>query len=117
MLFLYQMPVLKRFYRLLGNQLSQIPLFIEISFSAYDVLDVTEFYHERKNHSKTFVDDRNHINGIENFSSQAKRHMRRFNGIPREHFYLFLKECEWRFNNSDPKFQFFILKQLVRASF
>jgi transposase len=24
--------------------------------------------------------------------------LRRFNGIPREHFHLFIKECEWRFN-------------------
>ncbi|UXN05425.1 IS1595 family transposase [Bartonella sp. HY761] len=68
------------------------------SFSAYDVLDVSEFHHERINYSKTFVDDRNHINGIEDFWSQAKRHMRRFNGIPKEHFHLYLKECEWRFN-------------------
>ncbi|MBK2345311.1 transposase, partial [Francisella tularensis subsp. novicida] len=41
----------------------------------------------------------NHINGIENFWNQAKRHLRKFNGIPREHFHLFLKECEWRFNH------------------
>ncbi len=27
----------------------------------------------------------------------------KFNGIPQVHFYLFLKECEWRFNNSDLK--------------
>jgi transposase len=41
----------------------------------------------------------NYINGIENFCSQAKRHLRRYNGIPKSHFHLFLKECEWRFNN------------------
>ncbi len=28
--------------------------------------------------------------------------MRRFNGVPKENFVLFLKECEWRFNNPDP---------------
>ena len=56
----------------------------------------------------------NHINGIENFWNQAKRHLRKFNGIPKEHFYLFLKECEWRFNYSDPKDQLIILKQLVK---
>jgi transposase len=28
------------------------------------------------------------------FWSQAKRHLRRFNGIPKQHFYLFLKKCE-----------------------
>ena len=69
------------------------------SFRSYDVLDVSEFHHERINHSKEFVLDRNHINGIENFWSEAKRHLRRYNGIPKNHFHLFLKECEWRFNH------------------
>jgi len=35
---------------------------------------------------------------IENFWNQAKRHLRRYNGIPKTHFHLFSKECEWRFN-------------------
>ena len=26
--------------------------------------------------------------------NQAKRHMRKFNGIPKQHFELFLKKCE-----------------------
>lgn len=68
------------------------------SFGAYDVLDVSEFHHVRINHSQRFAEDRNHINGIENFWNQAKRHLRRYNGIPRQHFELYLKECEWRFN-------------------
>ena len=69
------------------------------SFRSYDVLDVSEFHHERVNHSEEFVDGRNHINGIENFWNQAKRHLRRYNGVPKSHFHLFLKECEWRFNH------------------
>jgi transposase len=70
------------------------------SFKTYDVLDVSEFKHYRVNHSKRFVDTdkNNHINGIENFWSQAKRHLRKYNGIPANHFNLFLKEAEWRFN-------------------
>jgi transposase len=68
------------------------------SFRSYDVLDVSEFHHHRINHSELFADAHNHINGIENFWNQAKRHMRRYNGIPKNHFHLFLKECEWRFN-------------------
>ena len=69
------------------------------SYPAYDVLDVSEFHHHRIDHSDAYVLDRhNHINGIENFWSQAKRHLRRYNGIPKAHFHLFLKECEWRFN-------------------
>jgi transposase-like protein len=31
---------------------------------------------------KSFADRQMHINGIENFWNQAKRHMRRFNGFP-----------------------------------
>lgn len=69
------------------------------TFPAYNVLDVSDFRHYRINHSKLFADRQNHINGIENFWNQAKRHMRRFNGIPKERFYLYLRECEWRFNN------------------
>jgi transposase len=73
-------------------------------FQAYDVLDVSEFHHRRVNHSKVFVNKRgHHINGIENFWNQAKRHLRRFNGIPKDSFYWFLKECEWRFNGGDHK--------------
>ena len=68
-------------------------------FNSYDVLDVSEFHHHRINHAETFADERTHINGIENFWSQAKRHLRRYNGIPKNHFHLFLKECEWRFNH------------------
>lgn len=69
------------------------------SFHVYDVLDVSEFHHRRVNHSNVFVNKRGqHINGIENFWSQAKRYLRRFNGIPKDSFYWFLKECDWRFN-------------------
>jgi transposase len=67
-------------------------------YRSYDVLDVSEFHHQRINHQDGFAEARNHINGIENFWNQAKRHLRKYNGIPRHHFHLFLKECEWRFN-------------------
>ena len=84
------------------------------SWHSYNVLDVSDFHHVRVNHSYLFAEGRNHINGIENFWNQAKRQLRKFNGIPREHFGLFLKECEWRFNHPDPKAQLAILKQLVK---
>ncbi|MDW0923624.1 transposase [Mannheimia haemolytica] len=66
--------------------------------------------------STHFAENQNHINGIENFGSQAKRHLRKFNGIPKVHFELYLKECEWRFNHSDLKSQISFLKQLVKGS-
>jgi len=84
------------------------------SLGSYNVLDVSDFHHVRINHSELFAQGRNHINGIENFWNQAKRHLRKFNGIPKEQFGLFLKECEWRFNTPDPKEQLDQLKQLVK---
>ena len=70
-------------------------------FRSYNALDVSDFYHRRINHSKLFARGKNHINGIENFWNQAKRHLRKFNGIKQENFYWFLKECEWRFNGGN----------------
>ncbi len=84
------------------------------AYSSYNVLDVSEFKHYRINHSQLFADKHNHINGIENFWNQAKRHMRKFNGVPKEQFPLFLKECEWRFNHPDPQSQLKQLKQWVK---
>jgi transposase len=81
------------------------------SWRGYNVLDVSAFKHYRINHSEQFADSKNHINGIENFWNQAKRHMRKFNGIPKQSFELFLKECEWRFNNPNPRIQ---LEQLLK---
>jgi transposase len=71
------------------------------TFRSYNALDISEFHHMRINHSELFADHGNHINGIENFWNQAKRHMRKFNGIKPDHFYWFLKECEWRFNGGN----------------
>ena len=81
----------------------------------YNVLDVSEFKHCRINHSKLFADKQDYINGIETFWNQARRHLRKFNGVPREHIGLFLKECEWRFNNPNPQNQLRQIKQWVKG--
>ena len=75
------------------------------SYRSYNVLDVSGFKHYRINHSKLFAHKHNHINGIENFWNQAKRILRKYNGIPKQQFYYFLKECEFRFNYGSPKQQ------------
>jgi transposase len=72
------------------------------TYGPYNVLDVSDFKHYRIDHSRRFANRKKHINGIENFWNQAKRHLRRFNGILKSNFHLFLKECEWRFNT--PKY-------------
>ena len=83
------------------------------SLPSYNALAVAGFRHLRINHSKLFAAGKNHINGIENFWNQAKRHLRKFNGGPQKHFPLFLKECEWRFNQPNPKTQLRQLNQWV----
>ncbi|MDG1286238.1 MAG: IS1595 family transposase, partial [Rickettsiales bacterium] len=45
---------------------------------------------------------------------QAKRHLRKFNGVPKEHFNLFLKECEWRFNMGTPSDLLADMKKLLK---
>lgn len=85
------------------------------SLPSYNALDISDFRHYRINHSKLFADKKNHINGIENFWNQAKRHMRQFNGVPKQNFNLFLKECEFRFNNPSPKKQLHLLKQWIKS--
>ena len=87
------------------------------SWRSYNALDVSEFKHYRINHSKLFAQKQNHINGIENFWNQAKRHMRKFNGIPRQNFNLFLKECEWRFNIGTPSELLVDFKSLLKESY
>jgi len=96
------LPVIKR-------KIAPDSLVFTDSYRAYNALDVSNFHHERINHSRLFAKGSNHINGIENFWNQAKRVLRKYNGIPKSSFPLFLKECEFRFNYGSPKQQ---LKQL-----
>jgi len=72
------------------------------SWKGYNVPDVSAFKHFRINHSELFADKQNNINGIEKFWNKARRQMREFNGVPKVQLGLYLKESEWRFNNSDP---------------
>jgi transposase len=82
------------------------------SYRSYNALDISEFHHQRINHSTHFAKPNgNHINGIENFWNQAKRVLRKYNGIPKENFNLFLKECEFRFNYGTPNEQLKLLKK------
>lgn len=84
---------------------------------SYNALDVSEFKHYRINYSKLFAQKQNYINGIENFWNQAKIHMRKFNGIPRQNFNLFLKECEWRFNIGTPSKLLVDLNSLLKEDY
>jgi transposase len=80
------------------------------SFRSYNALDVSGFKHHRINHKHEFAKGRNHINGIENFWNQSKRILRKYNGIPKDNFPLFLQECVFRFNFGSPLCQLNVLK-------
>ncbi len=68
--------------------------------SVYDGLITQGYRHYRINHSKGFATNRRrHINGIENFWGYAKTKLKRYYGIPRNQFLLYLKEMEFRFNH------------------
>ncbi|MDR0968337.1 MAG: IS1595 family transposase, partial [Holosporaceae bacterium] len=70
----------------------------------------------RINHTQTFAKKHNHINGIENFWNQAKRHLRKFNGIDKRYFYLFLKKRERRFNVGEPSKLLKDLKSILKST-
>lgn len=79
-------------------------------WKAYDGLVFDGYRHHRINHSKTYSNRRgNHVNGIENFWSFAKRRLAKFNGVSRKTFLLHLKECEFRYNHKGA-----ILEELKR---
>lgn len=68
--------------------------------AVYDGLITQGYRHYRINHSKVFATGRRqHINGIENFWGYAKTKLKRYYGIPRSQFLLYLKEMEFRFNH------------------
>lgn len=64
------------------------------------LVDIGYKKHYRVHHGNDeFARGRCHINGIESFWSFAKNRMIKFYGIRKSHFYLYLKECEFRFNH------------------
>lgn len=85
-------------------------------FRSYDGLVLDGFKHYRIDHYRTFVNSRcHHINGIENFWGYAKTKLKRYSGINRKYFYLYLKEMEFRFNHrKHPNLGLLIRKILLR---
>jgi len=70
-------------------------------FKSYDgIVDYGYKKHFRVIHSKNeFAKGNNHINGIENFWCLCKVRLSKFRGMKEGTFYLYIKECEFRFNN------------------
>jgi len=79
-------------------------------------LAVTAFHQQRVDDEKRPARGGPRIDSVENFWGQAKRHLRRYGGIPRQHLGLFLKECEWRFNYGSPRQLLEVLKAWIENS-
>jgi len=84
------------------------------SFRSYDGLVLDGFKHYRINHDKEFARKRNHINGIENFWGYAKTKLKKYYGLNRKHFYLYLKEMEFRFNHRNESDLGKIIRKIIK---
>jgi transposase-like protein len=83
------------------------------SWKSYQGLVFYGYEHIRINHDKELVDkQKNHINGIESFWDYVKNKLSKFYGIRPEHFYLYLKEYEFRFNNRNQDIEKLLVKIL-----
>lgn len=83
---------------------------------SYDSLILNGYKHHRVYHSHNeFARGKSHINGIENFWGVAKVRLAKFRGIHKTHFFLHLKECEFRFNYRNHNIYAIILKMLRKS--
>jgi len=85
------------------------------SLASYDGLITDGYRHYRIDHGTHFAQGkRKHINGIENFWGYAKTKLRRHYGLPRVHFFLYLKEMEFRFNHRHENLQL-LLRRILKS--
>ena len=73
-------------------------------------LDVNECHKENIDATETINQGKLGSDDTENFWNETKYILRKYNGVPKNSFPLFLKECEFRFNYSTPKEQLKVLK-------
>src|SRR3989344_4021778 len=69
-------------------------------------------YHGRSQ----FAFKENHINGIESFWAYMKLRIRKFKGIRKDKFLIYLKESEWRFNHRNDDLTKELLKLIHKSS-
>jgi transposase len=87
-------------------------------FRSYHGLVLDGFKHYRIDHAKEFINQkRYHINGIENFWGYAKTKLKRYCGIDRKHFYLYLKEMEFRFNHRKEPNLGLLIRKILKNNF
>jgi len=68
-------------------------------FRSYDSLMFCGYRHLKIDHTKLFSSGKVYINGLEGFWSWAKERLIKHHGVSKEHFPLYLKELEFRYNN------------------
>ena len=84
-------------------------------WKAYDGLILNGYDHYRVFHSENeFARGKCHINGIESYWSSTKRRLHKFNGIPSARYVLYLKECEFRYNNRDKDLFSILCKNVLK---
>ena len=70
------------------------------TFRSYN--DLKQFgKHNKINHKKEFIKERNHINGLEGFWSYTKERFHKYHGINKKNYPLYLKEMEFRYRNEN----------------
>lgn len=90
----------KTLQRIIRGHVSVDTVIHSDKWRGYDgLVDVGYEKHFRVDHGKgEYVCGHSHINGIEGFWGYAKTRLTKFRGVPKSHFYLHLKESEFRFN-------------------
>lgn len=87
------------------------------SFRSYDGLILDGYRHYRINHDQAFANGkRHHINGIENFWGYAKTKLKRYYGINRNYYYLYLKEMEFRFNHRKEPNLGLLIRKIIKKN-
>jgi len=70
-------------------------------WKGYDSLMFCGYRHLSIYHKYKFKLGKVYINGIEGFWSFAKERLMKHHGISKEKFLYYIKEMEWRYNNSE----------------
>jgi len=80
----------------------------------YDSLMFCGYPRLKVNHSKHFVREKVHINGMEGFWAYAKQRLMKFHGVDPWKFPMYLKEQEFRYNNRDKDIFLLVAKYLTK---
>ena len=74
-------------------------VFYTDGFKSYASLEQYGKHNIIRHDKDEFVNEKNHINGIEGFWSFAKERFHKYHGIDKKNYPFYLKEMEFRFNN------------------